>query len=346
MTMGQVAVIIPTLNEAARIGDLLAQIAQQPPALVLDILVADGGSTDGTQAIVATAAALDTRIRLVENPERIQSAGINRAVALADSHAEILVRVDAHAFYPDDFIPRIVAAFGATEASMVAVGMRTIATTCMQRGIATASNSRIGTGGAAHRVGGPPGFVDHGHHAGMKRAMFERVGGYDRSFVANEDAELDLRIRRAGGRIWLASDIQVDYLPRASLGRLFTQYWRYGRGRAQTFRKHGERLRPRQLLPPALVLGLAGSILLSPLLPWLLLLPVAYLLALAIATTSLVLQQRQVCTLLALPAAATMHIAWGTGFVAAMLSSGTRPVRASTPGWTRTSEQAADRTRT
>ncbi|QXQ07592.1 glycosyltransferase family 2 protein [Sphingosinicellaceae bacterium] len=344
--MNQVAVIIPTLNEAERIGDLLAQIAQQPADLVLDILVADGGSTDGTQAIVTTAAGLDARIRLVDNPERIQSAGVNRAVALADCHADILIRVDAHAHYPDDYVPRIVAAFAATQANMVAVGLRTVAKTCVQRGIAAASNSRIGTGGAAHRVGAPSGFVDHGHHAGMSRAMFERVGGYDRSFVANEDAELDLRVRKAGGRIWLAADIQVEYLPRSTLRRLFIQYWRYGRGRAQTFRKHGERLRPRQMLPPLLVIALASAILLSPLLPALLLLPLAYVMALSVATFMLWRKSPSVCTLLALPAAATMHIAWGTGFCAALLSTSARPVRSPSPHWSRTSEQAADRTRT
>lgn len=343
--MSQVAVIIPTLNEAERIGDLLAQIAQQPSDVVLDILVADGGSTDGTPAIVNTAAGLDPRIRLVENPERIQSAGINRAVALADTQADILIRVDAHAYYPDDFIPRIVEAFETTHASMVAVGMKTIATTCMQRGIAAASNSRIGTGGAAHRMGAEPGFVDHGHHAGMKRAMFERVGGYDRTFAANEDAELDLRIRREGGLIWLAADLQVEYLPRATLNRLFTQYWRYGRGRGQTFRKHGERLRVRQMLPPMLVMGLAASILLSPLYPILLMLPGAYLLGLLASTLMLLRQYPSFCTLFALPAAATMHIAWGTGFWATLLSGGTRPVQSSPSHWTRTS-QAADRTRT
>ena len=344
--MNQVAVIIPTLNEAARIGDLLAQVSRQPAELVLDILVADGGSTDGTQAIVAAAAAADARIRLVDNPERIQSAGINRAVALADCRAELLVRIDAHAFYPDDYVPRIVAAFEATGASMVAVGMRTIATGCMQRGIAAASNSRIGTGGAAHRVGGAAGFVDHGHHAGMSRAMFERLGGYDRSFVANEDAEFDLRVRRAGGKIWLAADVQVEYLPRATLKRLFIQYWRYGRGRAQNFLKHGERLRVRQLLPPLLVAGLALSILLSPWLPALLLFPLAYLLALAAATLLLLKAEPRVCTLLALPAAVTMHMAWGTGFGTELLSARSRPARSASVPRLRVSERTADRTQT
>ncbi|WP_419815172.1 glycosyltransferase family 2 protein [Glacieibacterium sp.] len=310
------AVIIPTLNEAERIGGLLAQLAKLRSELVVEIIVTDGGSTDATRAIAGEAALTDPRVRVIDNPARIQSAGINLAVAKADRRADIIVRIDAHAFYPDDFVPRIVAAFAATSASMVSVGLRTIGLGCMQRGVAAASNSRIGTGGAAHRVGGPAGFVDHGHHAGIDRAMFERLGGYDESFIANEDAEFDRRVRAAGGRIWLASELQVDYLPRATLGKLFKQYRRYGQGRAQNYRKHGERLRARQMLPPVLVVALVASLLLAVF--WLpaLLLPALYLLGLAAASLALFVKTPEPCTLLAGAAAATMHMAWGSGFLA------------------------------
>ena len=314
-------VIIPTLNEAERIGGLLAQLARLPSALVVEILVADGGSSDGTRVIAGAAALQDPRIRVIDNPARIQSAGINRAVAVADRRADIIVRIDAHAFYPDDFVPRVVAAFGATSAAMISVGLRTIGLGCMQRGIAAASNSKIGTGGAAHRVGGASGFVDHGHHAGIDRAMFERLGGYDESFIANEDAEFDRRVRLAGGKIWLAAEIQVDYLPRASLGKLFKQYQRYGQGRAQNFRKHGERLRARQMLPPVLVVGLVAALVLAPVWPVFLVFPALYLAALAVATLLLFVKTPEPCTLLAGAAAATMHLAWGSGFIAEMFRS-------------------------
>lgn len=312
------AVIIPTLNEAERIGGLLAQLAKLSPLLVIEINVTDGGSTDATRAIVTAAAHDDQRIRLIDNPARIQSAGINRAVVVADPRADILVRIDAHAIYPDDFVPRIVAAFQSTSAAMISVGLRTIGVGCMQRGIAAASNSRIGTGGAAHRVGGAAGYVDHGHHAGIDRAMFEKVGGYDESFIANEDAEFDRRVRLVGGKIWLAAELQVDYLPRTTLGKLFKQYQRYGQGRAQNYRKHGERLRARQMMPPVLVAGLAATLVLGAVWPAFLLFPALYLLGLAGASLALFVRKPEPCTLLAGAAAATMHLAWGSGFIAEM----------------------------
>lgn len=309
------AVIIPTLNEEAMIGPLLAQVGRNAARLVAEILVADGGSTDATRAIVEAARHRDARIRLIDNPERIQAAGLNRAAMSIAASVDTLVRIDAHAVYPDDFIARVLAAMTATDASMLAVRLVTVGATCTQRGIAAASNSRFGTGGARHRVGGASGFVDHGHHAGMDRALFERLGGYDTNFVANEDAEFDLRVRRAGGRIWLQSDLTIDYTPRATLGRLAHQYWRYGRGRAMTFAKHGERLRLRQCLPPIVLIAITLAVLVAPVAPFALLVPGIYLGSLAVAVLGLFRSQPDRCTLIALPALLVMHMAWGSGFL-------------------------------
>lgn len=323
----RVAVVIPTLNEAARIGDLLDQVARQPASLVCDILVADGRSGDATRAIVEARARRDPRIRLVDNPDRLQAAGINRAVALADPAADTIVRIDAHAHYPDDYIPRIVAAFGDSGAAMVATRLVTQGRTCLQRGIAAAQNSRVGTGGSAHRIGGASGFVDHGHHAGMDREMFDRVGGYDARFAANEDAEFDVRVRRAGGRIWLATDIEVDYQPRSTLRALARQYWKYGQGRAGTILKHGERPRLRQMLPPMVVAVLAVSLLASVVFAPLLAVPALYAAALVVATLALLRRHPSPCTLAAAPALAVMHVAWGTGFLVAMARGRPEPIR-------------------
>lgn len=315
-----VAVVIPTLNEEARIGGLLAQVSRLPSSLVVDILVADGRSTDRTRALVAEAARADPRVRLIDNPALLQAAGVNRAVALAHRHADTIVRIDAHALYPDDYVPRILTAFGETEADMVATRLDTRGQTCLQRGIAAAQNSKMGSGGSAHRFGGYSGFVDHGHHAGMDRAMFAAVGGYDERFAANEDAELDLRIRRAGGRIWLAGGIEAVYFPRRTLGALWRQYRRYGEGRARTFLKHGERLRIRQMLPPIVLVAIGAALVLSPALPWLLAVPALYAAALAVAAWVLFWRARSWCTLAAAPATAIMHLAWGWGFLACVIN--------------------------
>ncbi len=330
----RVAIVIPALNEAERIGALLSQFSQETPELVVDILVADGGSRDGTRTIVRNAARNDHRIRLIDNPAIIQSAGINRAVALAKSEADILIRVDAHADYPDDFIGRIVQAFDRTGAAMIAVRLDSRGTTARQRGIAAASNSRLGTGGSAHRMGGFSGFIDHGHHAGISRTMFERIGGYDESFVANEDAEFDARVRAAGGRIWMAGDIAIVYHPRSTFGALFGQYRRYGRGRAQNWAKHGERLRVRQIAPVAIVGLCSSAIAAVPIVPAMAAIPLGYLAMVCAATIALLPTQRRASTLLAAPAMVVMHWAWGIGFIGQAVTHAIRekPARTDTIG--------------
>lgn len=309
------AVIIPTFNEEAHIGALLDQLARQPEAVVAEILVADGRSTDATRAIVRDHAKRDRRVRLVDNPARLQAAGVNLAVREAHRAIERIVRIDAHSRYPDDYVLRLLAALDARQADSVVVRLDSIGEGCTQRAIAAVSNSRIGTGGSAHRVGGVSGFVDHGHHAAFRRATFEAAGGYDPDFEANEDAELDVRIRRLGGRIWLAGDIEVGYFPRRTLAALARQYFRYGSGRARTWLKHRERLRLRQMAAPLLVLGIAAALLLALATPWALLLPAAYLAILTAHGIGLAIAARSACLLLAAPALAVIHFAWGTGFL-------------------------------
>jgi succinoglycan biosynthesis protein ExoA len=310
-----VAVVIPTLDEAAHIGALLKQLSRVTPNLLLEIIVADGGSTDATRSIVMDCAAQDQRIKLIENPRRIQSAGLNRAIRSATDVADTIIRIDAHGQYPDDYVERIVDAFIASDATMIATRLHTVGVSVVQRGVAFAMNSRVGTGGSAHRIGSTSGFVDHGHHAGIDRTAFMRAGGYDESFVANEDAELDVRIRRNGGSIWLATDIVVDYLPRASFVGLARQYWRYGVGRCQTFHKHGERLRLRQMLPPVASITLIASTI-AIVFDWrAATVPAAYGAILVAWSAALAIRHRDAAALLAAPAAATMHIAWGLGFL-------------------------------
>lgn len=312
------AVIVPTLNEEAHIAALLAQCSALPPELLCDIVVADGGSFDTTREIVADAAVRDGRIRLVVNPRRIQSAGINEAVSTLDPAVDAFVRMDAHADYPRDYVPRVLAELRRTGADVVATRLRTEGRTPMQRAIASASNSVFGAGGSPHRQGGASGWVDHGHHAGFSRAMFARLGGYDASFVANEDAEYDARVRRAGGRVWLAADIEIGYYPRRTLGALGRQYRRYGSGRAANALKHRE-IRLRQLLPPLVVAASIAGLGLSPWIPWTLVVPALYGLGLAAGTMVLTRRTRRLETLLVFPVLATMHLAWGAGFITEVL---------------------------
>jgi succinoglycan biosynthesis protein ExoA len=191
---------------------------------------------------------------------------------------------------------------------------------CLQKAVAWVSDTKVGSGGSAHRGGTQSGFVDHGHHAAITVDAFRRAGGYDETFTHNEDAEFDCRLRAIGGRIFLDSDIRLSYRPRSGFPSLAKQYFNYGRGRSRTVRRHPGSLRLRQFLVPTHVAMTFCAILLSPLEPMLLALPAAYLAILSLSAVMIAAKRRSVCGLLALPSAVVMHFAWALGFFWGMLS--------------------------
>lgn len=264
----EVLVVIPCLNEEAHIDRLLKRLRADPGARRARIVVADGGSTDRSVEIVHEHAKRDPRVVFVRNDKRYQSAAVNRAFALYGAAADIIIRIDAHATYPADYCQRLQYAQIETGADSVVVSMiaKPDSGKWFQVAAAAAQNSRLGTGGAGHRHTRDRRWTDHGHHALMDANIFGAAGGYDETFSHNEDAELDVRICRAGGKILLASDIAMIYHPRKTARALFRQYFNFGRGRARTLRRHGGGMRPRQLVALG-VAPVALSILAAPLFP-------------------------------------------------------------------------------
>ena len=256
--------VIPCLNEAAHIEGLVRHLLADSDWRDPLVVVADGGSTDGTTQIVSALAAEDRRVRLLDNPRRLQGSAVNLAAARYGRGRRFMVRVDAHAGYPEAYVSRLVAEARDTGAASVVVAMDTVGQGGFQSAAAAAQNSLLGVGGAAHRMGRSSGWVDHGHHALFDLEHFFGVGGYDESFRANEDAEFDVRLRRGGGGVWLSGAVRVTYYPRSTALGLFHQYLHYGQGRARTLLRHGLRPKLRQLLPaavfPAVILAPLGVI--------------------------------------------------------------------------------------
>jgi succinoglycan biosynthesis protein ExoA len=314
--------IIPCLDEAATIAGVIERLLDDPDWDDPLVVVADGGSTDGAADQVAAIAARDRRVRLAHNPKRVQSAALNVGVALFGEGRDWLIRADAHGDYPRAYVSTLVREAMRVGAASVTVSMRAEGRSCFQRAVACAQNSRLGTGGSAHRMGGPEGFVDHGHHALFDLRAFLGAGGYDESFSHNEDAELDVRLRRSGGRIWLTRRVEVVYHPRGSPRRLARQYLNYGRGRARTLRLHGEKLRVRQMLPLAVAPALL-AIALAPLWPLAAAPALGWTVVCCVYGAVLAASQRRVCALLSGPAAMLMHAAWSLGFWAQLI--GRRP---------------------
>ncbi|MBF9030313.1 glycosyltransferase [Rhodobacterales bacterium HKCCE3408] len=311
-------IVIPSLDEAAHIRRIVEQMSDAVGRHGGSVVVADGGSTDGTRAIVAEIAARDERVRLLHNPRRCQAAGINQAVDVHGSGHTHLIRVDAHSLYPDDFVDVLLAEAAATGAASVVVGMVALGEALLQRLCALTQNARIGNGGSRHRRRGDGAYVDHGHHALMDLTAFRAVGGYDPDFTHNEDAELDHRLQAAGYRIWLTGRTVIGYLPRTSLTGLARQYFNFGRGRARNFLKHRSRPRLRQVAVIA-VLPILGASYLAPVHPAFALPAILWAGVVALGGAALALSSRSPLALLSGPLAVLMHTCWSLGFWSCVL---------------------------
>lgn len=309
-----VLAVIPCLNEAAHIGTIARQLLAEADRIPLKIVVADGGSTDGTRAIVQALAEADSRIVLLDNEKRLQSAAVNKAVLGLGSGSEFIIRIDAHARYPANYCESLLAEQVRTGADSVVVSMAAEGGTLFQRAAAAAQNSVLGNGGSAHRKSCSGRFVDHGHHALMRVAAFKTVGGYDETFSHNEDAELDTRLRAAGFTIWLSGNEPIGYFPRRSFRSLLSQYLNYGRGRARTVFKHGLQLKLRQSLPLAVAPAL-GLALFAPLHP-IFAVPAASWAAVCLSYGALLgARERSASVAMAGPVAMAMHFGWSAGFL-------------------------------
>ena len=309
----KILLVIPCLNEAANIERLVRQLSGGRSGMDLLIVVADGGSVDGTRDIVRTLTAEIPDLVLIENPKRLQSAAINLAVAQFGKGREYLIRIDAHGDYPDDYCRMLIAEALALQADSVVVGMKTVGFGLFQKATAVAQNSKLGNGGAKHRDGGGGHWVDHGHHALMRIEAFRSVGGYDEGFSHNEDAELDHRLRQAGFRIWMSGKTFMTYYPRSTIAALFRQYLGYGRGRARNLIKHRSLPKLRQALPLAVLpVSLAA---LFAFLHWVAAVPFIAWAGLCLAYGAwIMVGQRNPYGLLAAVSAMIMHLAWSLGF--------------------------------
>ena len=277
----------------------------------LIVAAADAPTAD----VVRARTAEDARVRVLDNPAGTTPAALNVAVAAA--RHPVVVRVDAQSRIPTGYRDRVVGLLATTGA--VNVGGRQVARA--ERGtvaaIAAAMNARLGHGGAAYRSGAVSGPVDTVYLGAFRADALRIVGGYDERFMTNQDAELNERLRRAGGTVLLDPGLEVGYLPRTTLRALSRQFRGYGRGRAMTARRHPGSLGRRQLAAPALVLALFATLVT---LPWTVV-PLALWVGGYGSLLLLGALLEGAGTIRRLPvvvaALAVMHLAWGYGFLTA-----------------------------
>ncbi len=241
----KVSVIVPCRNERLSIDPFLAGLlAQKTDGFEWDAWIADGMSDDGTRAQLINR---DPRIHLADNPRRTAASGLN--VALSQSSGEIVIRMDVHTVYADDYLAQCVATLQRTGADNVGGPWVARGDSYISRAIAAAFQSRFCAGGARSHDPSYEGEVDSVYLGCWWRGSFGRIGLFDEGLVRNQDDEWNLRLIRAGGHVWQSPRIRSWYSVRPSLPALAKQYFDYGFWKVAVIRKHGKPASWRHLAP-------------------------------------------------------------------------------------------------
>ncbi|MBD2664828.1 glycosyl transferase, family 2 [Richelia sinica FACHB-800] len=259
-------VAIPTYNEATNIESLIKGFLSTNYPNLIELFVADGGSTDGTQDIVKRLELEDNRVKLIHNPLKIQSAGLN--LILNQCSGEIFLRADAHSEYADDYIEKCVEILLFSQALNVGGAQRFVAKTNFQSAVAIATKSILGSGGAKYRNPEYDGYADTVYIGCFWKQALLDVGGFDTTQITNQDAELNQKLLRKNEKaIYISSKIRVWYYPRENWKSLWIQYFKYGRGRYMTTTKHYFKSQVRGNLPFITIATTVSLLLIDLLLP-------------------------------------------------------------------------------
>jgi succinoglycan biosynthesis protein ExoA len=320
-----VSAVVATYNEERFIALCLESLLQQQGIDEFEIIVVDGASSDGTVAAVQSFAEYGSRIRLVENPRRLQVYALNLGCRAAQG--KYIAAISAHTTYQPTHFRDCIRVLERTGADAVGPVQLATGSGSLGTAIAWCMSSPLGIGNARYRFTHREEEVDSVFSIFMPRATFERMGGYDERIVLDEDGEFGYRLRAAGGRIVVSPAIAARYLVRGSLRALARQMFGYGYWRRFTQLLHRQRVPLRVFAPPLLVVALAASLALAPTPYWALgaIVPLTYL---AYVLAAMFRAKRggigwaaAGCVAAVLPC---MHVAYGLGYWRALLTPSRR----------------------
>ncbi len=324
--MRKISAIIPTLNEEKHIGRILQQLLDNNQDIDLEILVVDGMSTDNTRKIVEKfAKKYPDKVRLIPNPHRYVPHALN--LGIKQARGDILVRLDAHAIYPDTYIKDMLVWMDKIDAWNIGPSVKVVPSgnTILKKAIAVAQQSVFGVGKALWRIGVKrPTYADTTWLFFTKKETFEKVGLFDTRLIRNQDAEFNARILKYGGKVIVLPHPIVQLLARDSIGALFKQYFQYGYFRALSAKIIGKLISLRQIIPPLFFTALFVLFILSLFIKKLWIFPLAgifiYLAGALIFSVQEALKNRNVLLIFILPLVfLTMHFAFSMGFMIGFL---------------------------
>jgi glycosyltransferase involved in cell wall biosynthesis len=321
-----VSVIIPCYNEENSITDLLTAIYEQSyPRDEIEVIISDGMSTDATREKIADFAKEfpDLQLMVIDNRKKTIPSGLNQAIRAANG--EYIVRLDAHSNPHREYIARSIKALDGGLGDNVGgvISIQAASEGWISKSIAIAAGHPLGVGDARYRIGSEPREVETVAFGAFRSTLIDKIGLFDEALLANEDYEFNVRIRKAGGKIWLDPAIQANYIARSTLRELALQYWRYGYWKVRMLLRYPETFRWRQIsglfVLSWLVLGFLSIWFNAA--RWLLAVEaVIYGSALIVTGVSSGIEKKRALLGLGVPLAiATMHFSWGSGFLWSLL---------------------------
>ena len=310
--------ILPIFNESPFINKVISSILYQNKINQLDfeILISDGGSTDGTLEIINSIIQDNSNVHLIDNLQNIVSTGFN--FALNKAKGDVIIRVDGHCKIPPDYLEKCSNLLKSGDADIVGGVIETISSGLIGNAISVAQSSWFGVGGVKFRNSNlnKSSYVDTLAFGAHRREIFADIGGYDEEMVCNQDDEFNFRAIQAGKKIWIDPTIKTEYFARSSYLKLFKQYFNYGFYKVRGIQKRGQIISTRHLIPATFIISLIGTLIFGYFqhLPWLSYSVLSIYLIINIISSIIVSQKASLIPLLFL-AFCTLHLGYGSGFI-------------------------------
>ena len=268
----EVSVVIPVYNEEKHIGSCINSLINQTyPREKMEWIFVDGNSTDGTVKLMEQYIK-EYPLKIITNPKRKTPISLN--IGIKNSRGKYIIRFDAHAAFPNDYIEKCIYYLEYTGADNVGGYVETKAEGFIGKAIAKMLSSKFGVGGSSFRIGTKAGYVDTVPFGAFRREVFEKIGLFDEELLRSEDNDINARIRENGGKVYLANDITSIYYCRDSISGVLKQGIQNGNALFRTIRRNPKAMSLRHFVPFVFLMSLIILPLLSiglPFVRWLLL---------------------------------------------------------------------------
>ncbi|WP_416175430.1 glycosyltransferase family 2 protein [Clostridium sp.] len=312
-----VSIVIPCRNERNYIKRCIDSFINQTyDSSLYEVLVCDGMSDDGTRDIIKNYENMYDNIKLIDNKGLSAPRGMNEGIK--SSKADVIIIFGAHAYADENFIKENILALTTHEVGCVGGPIETINENDKGLAISMAMSSPFGVGNALFRYSKEETYVDTVAFGCYKREVLDDIGYFDEELVRNQDDELNFRVIEKGYKILLSPKIKSYYYSRASLRKLWKQYYQYGFWKVRVMQKHGGLASLRHIVPAAFVLtniiGILGSIFNRWILYLWMLEVILYLIGDVLFSFKLILKNKKIWKYIFL-IFPILHLSYGIGFI-------------------------------